>query len=219
MEYLNKVKSEKLLAVLESGAFPMAEDRFAHEVHIIEPKTRAIIPLHPFHCPKRLAKIVRQNLFQIRIDYDFDKIIRRCANRQPTWINQQIIAAYSGLHRLGYAHSVECWQNEKLVGGLYGVATGGVFFGESMFSQIPNASKVALVHLATRLIAGGFTLLDVQFMTSHLRQFGAIEIPTSNFKIILERAKKIAADFFALPRNMPPHLSAILSAQEIGQIS
>lgn len=219
MEYLDKVKAEKLLAVLESGAFPMAEDRFAPEFHIVEPKTRALIPLYPFHCPKRLLKTVRQNPFQIRVNYDFGKTIRSCASRQPTWINQQIIDTYTSLHKLGYAHSIECWQEKKLVGGLYGVAIGGVFFGESMFSRTTDASKVALVHLAARLIAGGFVLLDVQFMTSHLRQFGAVEISTPNFKLALERAKKVEADFFNLSNEAPPHLLSTLSSQEIGQIS
>jgi leucyl/phenylalanyl-tRNA--protein transferase len=215
MEHLAKVKAEQFLDILARGSFPMAEDRFINELHIITPKTRAILPLHHFHCPRRLARVVRQDSFEVRINYSFDSVIRRCSARPTTWINQQILDGYLGLHKLGYAHSVETWQGDNLVGGLYGVALGGVFFGESMFSKATNASKVALVHLVARMRAGNFSLLDTQFMTSHLRQFGAREITAQAFNEKLAFSKKISADFFALPAQ----LSGASALQEIGHIS
>ncbi len=219
MEYLAKVQAQQILEILASGSFPMAEGRFVNELHIITPKTRTILPLYDFHCPRRLARKVARtgepDNFEVRINYNFDEVIKRCAARSTTWINQQIIDGYNGLHRLGYAHSVEVWSNNHLVGGLYGVALGGAFFGESMFSQMRDASKVALVHLVARLRAGNFRLLDTQFMTSHLRQFGAVEVFDAQFKERLTLAKNVSADFFALPS----HLSGVRALQEIGQIS
>ena len=215
MEYLDQAGARQVLEVLASGAFPMGADRFAREVHIIAPNMRAIIPLADFRVPKRLAKTARRDPFEVRINHDFSRIIRSCAARQPTWINQKIIDAYEGLHRLGHAHSVECWQGGALCGGLYGVALGAVFFGESMFSRQRDASKIALIHLAARLCGGRFRLLDVQFMTSHLQQFGAIEISAAQFKERLMIAKNLNADFHALP----PQLDGARALQEIGHIS
>ena len=215
MEYLAKVQAEQLLEILARGSFPMAEDRFVNELHIITPKTRTILPLYQFHCPRRLAKTIASDKFTIRINYNFDTIIKRCAARTTTWINQKIIDGYSALHKLGHAHSIEAWRDDQLVGGLYGVALGGVFFGESMFSYERDASKVALVHLVARLRGGNFKLLDTQFMTSHLRQFGAQEILGAHFKEKLALAKQIDANFFALPAHLPGRRAL----QEIGHIS
>lgn len=215
MEYLAKQKAEQLLAVLASGSFPMAEGRFSGELHIITPPTRTLLPLHAFHCPRRLARVVRKEPYTIRINYSFDSVIRYCAARSTTWINQQIIDGYSALHRLGHAHSVEAWLDGRLVGGLYGVQLGGVFFGESMFSKAENASKIALVYLVARLKAGSFQMLDTQFMTPHLRQFGAVEITAQIFNERLAVAKNVPADFFALPAYCSPSRSL----QEIGHIS
>lgn len=146
------------------------------------PDPRAIIPLDEhFHVPKRLARTVRRRMFEVRVDTAFRQVMEACAapehGRERTWINAAMIAAYVEMHRLGFAHSVECWQDGKLVGGLYGVALRGLFAGESMFSRARDASKVALVHLVARLRAGGFVLLDTQFITPHLAKFGATEIP------------------------------------------
>ena len=204
-----------ILEALASGSFPMAQDRFSHEIYLVEPKVRAVLPLNNFHVPKKLQRAMRRDVFEVRCDRDFDQMIHLCASRSPTWINRPIINAYSILHEQGHAHSVECWQNEQLVGGLYGIALGAAFFGESMVSRQRDASKIALVHLAARLIAGRFTLLDAQFMTEHLRQFGAKDINAASFKTRLAHAQKLKADFYRLP----DRLSGVRALQEIGQMS
>ena len=174
---------ELLLHAYRSGIFPMAE---SHEqgapIYWFAPDPRAIIPLDGFHVSKNLAKLVRQERFEVTADRAFRRVIRACAAREETWISAEILAVYTALHRLGYAHSVECWQEGTLAGGLYGVALGGAFFGESMFHHARDASKVALVHLVRQLRAGGFCLLDTQFTTPHLERFGAIEIPREEYE-------------------------------------
>ncbi len=215
MRHPSQQAAELILEALASGSFPMAEDRFSREVYLVEPKVRAILPLNHFHTPKRLRRTIRSDPFEIRIDHDFNQMIHACAARSPTWINRLITDAYNVLHEQGHAHSIECWQNGKLVGGIYGVALGAAFFGESMFSRQRDASKVALVHLAARLVAGRFTLFDAQFMTNHLRQFGAQDISASDFKIRLAHAQRLEADFHRLPTLV----SGVGALQEIGQIS
>ena len=215
MDYIHKNKATQFLSVLASGAFVMAEDRYGREIYIVKPRQRTILPLYSFHIPKRLARLARQNPFTITINKDFEQVMTCCAQRQPTWINQSIIDGYIGLHRLGFAHSVEAWQKNRLVGGLYGVALGSAFFGESMFSYQSHASKMALIHLVARLIHARFTLLDAQLMTKHLKQFGAVSIPNALFQRRLTLAKKIKADFHAMGEN----ISCQRSLQEIGQIS
>jgi len=162
------------------GVFPMAGHRDAPDVQWVSPMIRGILPLESFHVPSRLKKTIRRKPYVICVDTDFEGVIHACAhprkNRSDTWINNQIIRVFCQLHKLGYAHSVEAWRDGKLVGGLYGMALGGVFFGESMFSFAPDASKIALVHLVALLNLGNFALLDTQFVTDHLRQFGAREI-------------------------------------------
>jgi len=159
------------------------------------PDPRAIIPLENFHIPHALRRLVRKNVFEVKIDKSFDEVIRGCAKRNDTWINHEIIESYERLHELGHAHSVEAWSNNKLAGGLYGVAVGGAFFGESMFHRARDASKIALVGLVEYLRARKFTLLDTQWTTPHLEQFGAIEIPRGQYLNLLGRAVELPRKF------------------------
>lgn len=180
----------------------MADAREDEEIFLIDPQLRGIIPLNALHIPHRLARRVRSDLYTVRIDTAFSAVVTQCATvagRPETWINAEIEALYGELFRLGHAHSVECWQEEDLVGGLYGVSLGGAFFGESMFSTATDASKVALVHLVARLIAGGYSLLDTQFMTAHLSQFGALEIPRIAYRQKLKLALKGSGAFQRMP--------------------
>ena len=183
------IAPETLLKAYHLGVFPMALARDASEVHFYEPEWRGIIPILPPYIPKRLLRTVKQKPFQIRYNTAFHKVITQCARRtgarDETWINETIITLYTTLHEMGYAHSVEVYDGAELVGGLYGIKLGAVFFGESMFSRRPNASKIALTHLMARLHHGGFTLLDAQFGNDHLTQFGLIEIPKEAFQTVL----------------------------------
>lgn len=194
---------ELLLRAYAAGIFPMAESRGDPSIFWVDPEVRAILPFEEFRVPRSLRKTVRRGAFEVRCDTAFAGVIRACAEvtpgRRDTWINDEIIAAYTALHELGHAHSVECWRAGKLVGGLYGVALGGAFCGESMFSRHTDASKVALVHLVARLAMGGFTLLDVQFVTDHLRRFGVTEIPARQYLRRLADALEINAAFPAKP--------------------
>lgn len=194
---------ELLLRAYSIGIFPMAESRTSADVFWVEPKERGIFPLDDFHLSRSLAKTLRQERFEHSIDRAFDTVVDACAapsaGRSDTWINDQIAAAYKLLHRIGHAHSVECWQDGELVGGLYGVRIGGAFFGESMFSRVRDASKVALAHLVARLGLGGFSLLDSQFLTEHLASLGAVEIPREAYLQLLGGAIGVSdADFGAL---------------------
>ncbi|WP_309606237.1 leucyl/phenylalanyl-tRNA--protein transferase [Phenylobacterium sp.] len=188
-----------LLDCYARGVFPMADAREDERVFLIDPERRGVIPLEGLHVSRRLARTVRTEPFEVRIDTAFREVVRRCAEAGPgrmeTWINRPIEALYVGLHAEGFAHSVECWQDGELVGGLYGVALHGAFFGESMFSRQRDASKVALVHLVARLIAGGYRLLDAQFMTAHLTQFGAREISRADYRRRLATALTVQANF------------------------
>ena len=181
-----------MLRAYSNGIFPMAEDADDPYLHWLDPDPRGILPLDEFHVPKRLRRIVRQQPYEIRADTDFDQVIERCGPMRPggerTWLNVGIAKVCRELHRSGFAHSVEAWLDGRLVGGLYGIALGSAFFGESMFSMAENASKIALVHLAARLKAGGFTLLDSQFITAHLQQFGAREISRASYRRLLADA-------------------------------
>ena len=200
---MRELTPELLLEIYRQGIFPMAEDRQDTELFWVEPERRGILPLDSFHVPRRLARTVRGDRFQVSVDRDFAAVIAACAEpgraRARTWINDRIIELYTGLHRLGHAHSVECWAGEKLAGGLYGVALGAAFFGESMFSRERDASKVALVHLVARLRAGGYRLLDTQFMTPHLASFGAVEISRADYRRRLRAATAASADFYFWP--------------------
>jgi leucyl/phenylalanyl-tRNA--protein transferase len=195
-----QITPELLLRAYAHGVFPMAERRDGAALYWLSPDSRGIIPLEDFHVPRRLARTVRSDRFKITFDAAFERVIRACAapapGREDSWINAEIMALYCELHRRQCAHSVEAWHDEKLVGGLYGVSLGAAFFGESMFSCERDASKVALVHLVARLIAGGFELLDAQFETEHLAQFGALSIPRLEYLNRLDRARKKTADFY-----------------------
>ena len=171
---------EVVLYGYQQGIFPMA-DPHDGAVYWYRPERRGILPLDGFHVPKNLARLVRRGTFDVTADAAFEAVMRACADRPSTWISAEIIDAYTALHRWGFAHSIECWQEGRLAGGLYGVALGGVFFGESMFHRVRDASKVALVHLVERLRHGRYVLLDTQYVTPHLQQFGAVEIEAAEY--------------------------------------
>jgi leucyl/phenylalanyl-tRNA--protein transferase len=195
--------ADELIACYRRGVFPMADARGDEKIYLIDPELRGVIPLGGFHLARRLARTVRADRFEVRIDTAFPAVVAACAAPRPgrmeTWINRPIQALYAELFARGQAHSVEAWAEGELVGGLYGVAIGGAFFGESMFSTARDASKVALVHLIARLRVGGYALLDAQFMTDHLATFGAQEISRARYHALLAEALAVEGDFYALP--------------------
>jgi len=201
-----EITPEGLLKAYACGIFPMAESADDPTIYWVEPETRGIIPLEGFHVPARLARTVRSDRFSIHINRDFTGVLDGCAEPQPgrttTWINPRIRTLYHKLYDIGHCHSVEAYENGKLAGGLYGVCLGRAFFGESMFHRSRDASKVALVHLVARLKAGGFALLDTQFVTDHLTTFGALEVSSRQYHKLLEAALIGEADFTALSRSM-----------------
>ena len=205
---------EILLRAYMAGIFPMAEGRDKPEIFWVDPEQRGIIPLDHFHIPKKLKKTVRQEVFDVHCDRNFEAVIRGCAgsqgNREDTWINDEILALYGKLFRMGFVHTVECWMDGHLAGGLYGVAIKGAFFGESMFQVERDASKVALVHLVLRLCLGGYRLLDIQFITEHLEQFGAQEVPRYVYHEMLDTALTTDAEFHGpLPSDSGDGISAL----------
>jgi len=232
-----------LLRAYSVGVFPMADSRAANEVFWVEPKKRGILPLDKFHLSRSLAKTLRSDRFRVTADQAFPEVVRHCAeataDRPDTWINPDIEHAYAELFSRGHAHSIECWLDERLVGGLYGVKLGAAFFGESMFSRTRDASKIALAWLVARLKTGGFTLLDCQFITDHLASLGAVEIDRGAYVGLLDAALGVgsgagfpsgasSADFFALDRLPPPTdvactvstpISGYFIAQLLGQTS
>lgn len=201
-----------LLRAYAAGVFPMAESAEADEILWIDPELRGIIPLNRFHVPKSLAKRMKKGGYHVDIDLNFEGVINGCAGRETTWINDDIRRLYIALFRMGYAHSVEVRIENQLVGGLYGVKLGGAFFGESMFSDAPDASKIALVHLMARLKEGKFRLLDTQFVTDHLARFGAREILRRRYQDMLELAISSPADFDAAG-DLTPQEALQLSTQ------
>jgi leucyl/phenylalanyl-tRNA--protein transferase len=200
---LIEITPEVLLKAYACGIFPMAESAEDPALYWIEPERRGIIPFESFHVPARLARTVRSDRFVVACNRAFDAVMDGCAEPQPgrqrTWINTRIRNLYRGLHQLGHCHSVEVYDGDALVGGLYGVSLGGVFFGESMFHRARDASKVALVHLMARLKAGGYRLLDTQFVTDHLKTFGAVAVSRRQYHKLLEAALTVQASFAALP--------------------
>lgn len=210
---------DDLLKAYMLGYFPMADSRDDPRLYWVAPERRGVLPLDAVRAPRKLRRKILADEFDIRVDSDFAGVIEGCAEPRPgreeTWINDQIRALYLGLHERGYAHSVEAWRGEVLAGGLYGVALGGAFFGESMFSRESDASKIALIHLAARLKRGGFTLLDTQFHTEHLAQFGVEEIPKADYLQRLELAIEVDADFYAAP----PQFSGAAAMQSITHTS
>lgn len=214
----NIIPAETLLLAYRSGVFPMADSRRDEDVFWVEPRARAILPLDGFHCSASLAKIIRRDRFEVRVDGDFAAVITACAqpriDHPETWISHVIDASYRNLHHRGHAHSVECWQNGELVGGLYGVAFDRAFCGESMFTRSDNASKVALAWLVALLRQAGFVLLDCQFMTDHLASLGAVEITREHYQNLLRGA---CAD---VPRlSLPGALNEIRQASLAGSSS
>jgi leucyl/phenylalanyl-tRNA---protein transferase len=207
-----EITPEILLKAYAAGIFPMAEDADDPSLFWVEPRERGIIPLDRFHMSKRLARTVRSDHFQVRVDQDYDAVVAGCAapgsDREKTWISGRIRDLYGELFDAGYCHTVEVYRDNRLVGGLYGVRLKGAFFGESMFHTERDASKVALVHLVARLRRGGFSLLDTQFVTSHLAQFGAIEVPRQRYKQMLRAAMDHDADWHVWPQG------AVLSGEE-----
>lgn len=214
-----EITPQVLLKAYACGIFPMAESADDPALYWIEPQQRGILQLEAVHVPRRLARTVRRSVYEIRVDSDFEGVISGCAASRPgrrtTWINPKIRALYRDLFATGYCHTVEAWHGDRLVGGLYGVALNGAFFGESMFSLARDASKVALVYLCARLIHGGFSLLDTQFVTEHLKQFGTVEIDRAAFHALLEKALAHEADFAALPADAPPeHILAAFTRRD-----
>jgi len=219
-----------LLRAYAIGVFPMADSRDAKEVFWVEPRRRAIIPLEAFHLSRSLRRTLRSGAFKVTLDTAFDEVVRRCAERDETWINASIQESFAELNRLGHAHSIACWQEGELVGGLYGVKLGAAFFGESMFSLVTDASKVALAWLVARMKVGGYRLLDCQFMTEHLRSLGAVEITQQAYVSMLAEALSLVrggAEFGALERllgadssrTVDSAASGCVIAQLLGQTS
>jgi leucyl/phenylalanyl-tRNA--protein transferase len=205
-----------LLRAYACGIFPMADSADDPTLYWVEPRLRGVLPLDSFHVPRRLARTVRAGVFDVRTDTDFEGVIEGCAaprpGRKQTWINTPIRKLYGELFRLGHVHTVEAWREGRLVGGLYGLALGGAFFGESMFSLERDASKVALVHLVARLKRGGFTLLDTQFLTEHLSQFGGIEVPRDDYVKLLDAALRTDASFSPTSESGPSRRSTAAGA-------
>jgi leucyl/phenylalanyl-tRNA--protein transferase len=213
-----KITPDVLLKAYACGIFPMAESADDPTLYWVDPEQRGIFPLDGFHVPARLARTVRTTPFTIHVDRDFDAVIDGCAQaatgRDRTWINARIRALYRQLFDIGHCHTVEVYDGERLVGGLYGVSLAGAFFGESMFHRARDASKIALVHLVARLKAGGYSLLDTQFVTAHLATFGAVEIERARYQRLLDAALTHDADFAALPDDRPVSGSEALALLE-----
>lgn len=205
---MSTITPQILLKAYAAGIFPMAESAEDNALYWVEPEERGIFPLDGLRISRTLRKRIRQRRFDVRIDTAFNDVIAACAEKAPdrktTWINQRIKSLYGQLYRMGCCHSVECWRNNRLVGGLYGVRIGGAFFGESMFSREPDASKVALVHLVARLKAGGFHLLDAQFTTPHLESLGARSISRADYHVLLEQSIEADGEFFKFQGDRDP---------------
>ncbi len=200
---------EILLRAYGIGIFPMAESRDNPEIHWVDPKRRGVFPLDGFHISRSLAKHILTADYRVTVNEAFEQVVAGCADRPETWINAEITALYTALHHMGYAHSLEVWQGAALIGGVYGVALGAAFFGESMFSRQTNASKTALAYLTHRLRAGGFQLFDTQFLTPHLASLGAVEIPRVEYQRQLARAQQATASFTPVRyQPLPPSVVA-----------
>ena len=199
-----------LLRAYAMGIFPMSDGRDDPEIHWVDPRRRGVLPLDGFHLSRSLAKRIRSGRFRVTTDTAFQAVVEACAKREETWISHRIQRLYLQLHRLGFAHSVEVWCGEELVGGVYGVALGGAFFGESMFSTVTDASKVALAYAVHRLREGGFRLFDTQFVTSHLASLGGAEISRAEYHRLLAEALETPAEFY--PESYSPSAGAVASS-------
>ena len=193
-----------LLRAYAAGVFPMADSAESDEVFWVDPRRRGIIPLDAFHLSRSLRRRLRRDDYRVRLDTAFEDVIEGCAAREETWINDTIRLLYTDLHRMGHAHSIEIWAGGELAGGLYGVRLGAAFFGESMFSRVPDASKIALAYLVARLKAGGFLLLDTQFTTDHLERLGACTVPRARYHRLLDAAVSRDGDFYRLAADASP---------------
>ena len=193
------ITSDQIIRAYMLGMFPMAESRTSKKFFLVEPELRAVIPILNFHISKSLLRLVKKRPFKITINKAFPDVIKSCAtiNRTETWINKEIERLFISLYEMKLAHSVECWQDNKLVGGIYGLAIGGIFFAESMFSSVPNGSKIALLNLVARLWRTGFKILDVQFLNDHLLQFGAHEISKNEFQTNLQKTIQLEVDILS----------------------
>lgn len=199
-----------ILQAYANGVFPMAESREDESLFWVDPKERGILPLDGFHISRSLARLIRQDRYRVTLNRDFAGVMEGCADRPETWINATIFNLYGELHDMGFGHSVELWEEDRLVGGTYGLALGTAFFGESMFSRVPSASKIVLAYLVARLRLTGFTLFDTQFLTEHLASLGGIEIPRSDYQRMLRKSLETRADLTALAAPLTPEL--VLSA-------
>lgn len=203
-----KITAQDVLRAYMNGYFPMADSREDEDIFWVEPEFRGTFPLDKFHIPRSLAKTIRKEPYRVTVDTAFSDVMKGCASpakdRAETWINGTIFELYNQIHAMGYAHSIECWEGDDLVGGLYGIAMNGAFFGESMFHTKTDASKIALVYLVARLKCGGYTLLDAQFMTEHLARFGATSMPQDDYLKELDEALKVNTDFYSLGKDLGP---------------
>jgi len=219
---MTSITVDMLLRAYAHGIFPMSESRHDPRISWFDPSRRGVLPLNRFHVSRRLARTIRGRTYRLSVDYAFQQVVEGCAAPRPgrwtTWINDSIIEMFTGLHATGHAHSIECWQHNQLVGGLYGVSLGAAFFGESMFSIHRDASKVALVYLVARLRHGGFRLLDTQFVTEHLERFGALEISRDDYLRRLRTSVAMEADFQGLAADTPP-AEVLVMAQSSAQTS
>ena len=195
---------ETLIRAYCNGIFPMAEGKDTNKIFWVSPEIRGVIPLNKFHISKSLRRSIVKRDYKIKINTDFLGVIKNCADRSESWINSNILTAYSDLFNLGFCHSIEVWDNGDLIGGIYGLAIKRAFFGESMFSKRPNASKIALAYLVSRLKYGGFLLFDVQFQSEHLKTLGAIEVLKANYQDLLKNALEGEANFFSQPSEVDP---------------
>ena len=195
---------ETLIRAYCNGIFPMAEGKNTDKIFWISPEIRGVIPLNNFHISKSLRRSIVKRDYNIKINTDFLGVIKNCADRPESWINSDILKAYSNLFNLGFCHSIEVWENDDLIGGIYGLAIKRAFFGESMFSKRSNASKIALAYLVSRLKYGGFLLFDVQFQSEHLKTLGAIEVLKANYQDLLKNALEGDANFFSQPSEVDP---------------
>lgn len=205
---MSEITPELLLQAYANGVFPMADSASSDEIYWVDPTHRGVFPLDGFHISRSLRRALNRADYDIRIDSDFARTVANCANRDETWINAEIFDLYSQLHQLGFAHSLEVWRDDQMIGGVYGVALGAGFFGESMFSNATNGSKIALAYLVHRLNTGGFQVFDTQFITPHLASLGAIEIPRETYHDQLFPAVTATADFTAPNTPTPADLIA-----------
>ena len=221
-KFHNNLNSELIIQIYKLGIFPMAKNRFDSKIYFVNPKKRALLPIRDFHVSKSFSRFIKKKPFYITINTNFKKVINKCAteNRSDTWINKTIENQFYDLHKIGIAHSIECWENNQIVGGIYGVALGGCFFAESMFSSASNASKFALINLVARLYFLKYSILDIQFMNDHLKQFGAFEINQDLFKRKISKYIDHNIDFQSLSVKDEDLFDNVLSfLQEIKETS